>query len=114
VRAHRAGLARADGAGGHAISLAAEARLGLAGAIAQCPYGGAPPVRWTPALLATIAWGLLDYVRQALGAAPVYVPTVAEPGGVGVMTVPGWKADMFALADEPRCVLVGPTRVGAC
>jgi hypothetical protein len=86
-------------AGGHAISLAAESRLKLAGAIAQCPYAGGPPLVWGTGLLLTIMYAVLDVVAQAFGRGPIYVPTCAEPGDVGVMTVPRWARDMWALAE---------------
>jgi fermentation-respiration switch protein FrsA (DUF1100 family) len=94
-------------AGGHAITLAQEPRLRLAAAIAQCPYAGGPPLVWSAGLLATIAWGLLDTLLQALGRGPVYVPTAARPGEVGLLTVPGWAEDMWALAEDRRCVGLG-------
>jgi hypothetical protein len=112
VRAHRRtrNLARRRGAPVRprlhpALTRAPQAKLGLAAAIGQCPYGGSAPVQYTPALLATIGWGLLDYARQVLGLAPVYVPTAAARGSVGVMTVPGWEAEMFAIADAPGCAI---------
>jgi hypothetical protein len=54
-------------AGGHAISLAAESRLKLAGAIALCPYAGGLPLVWGTGLLLTIMYALLDVVAQAFG-----------------------------------------------
>jgi hypothetical protein len=88
--------------GGHAISLAAESRLKLAGAIAQCPYAGGPPLVWGTGLLITIMYALLDVLAQAFGRGPIYVTTCAEPGDVGVMTVPRWARDMWALAEDKQ------------
>jgi hypothetical protein len=69
---------------------------------------GSPPIQWSHpwALYKTIVLGLWDYVRQALGLSPTYIPTVSEPGQVGVMTVTGWRKDMFALAEDPRLVVI--------
>lgn len=85
--------------GGHVVRVAAS-WPGLAGAIAQTPNvdglaTARNAARWTApsALLRLTARGLLDAVRGLVGADPLLVPLVGEPGTVALLSTPDALAD---------------------
>ncbi|KAI0749386.1 alpha/beta-hydrolase [Daedaleopsis nitida] len=77
-------------AGGHVVTLASEKNLNLSAAISQCPYlGNSPPPGISWGFIKTILRGIQDVLRQAVGLGPKYMPAIAHPGEVGLMTAPG-------------------------
>lgn len=90
--------------GGHVIDLAAEDQ-GVAAAVAQVPFTDGlavaramPPLAWLRLTLAA----LFDAIGSALGRAPHYVPVVARPGELGVMTSPDAYDGYLALLSPDR------------
>lgn len=77
--------------------------VGPAATIAQCPYTG-PSEAVRPSLtlpfVELLGMAFLDVVRQYLGFAPVYVPQCAEPGEIGILTVPGFLQGLTSLQLE--------------
>lgn len=85
--------------GGHVLRVAA-AWPGLAAAIAQTPNVDGPAAarnaaRWTTrrALVRLVGRGLLDTLRGLVGAEPLLVPLVGEPGTVALLSTPDALAD---------------------
>ncbi|KAJ3540485.1 hypothetical protein NM688_g6222 [Phlebia brevispora] len=76
-------------AGGHVSVLSAEAELNLSAVVAQCPWLGigAKPALSLP-LLKLIAYSYLDWIEQAVGFGPLYVPTAAAPGQLAILNTP--------------------------
>ncbi|KAF7311913.1 Hydrolase-4 domain-containing protein [Mycena indigotica] len=84
--------------GGHAITLSTQPAVNACAALAQCPYAGvypSNPFGWT--YLMTVAFMLLDLLKQALGLPPAYIPAVAKPGAVGALTSEGTVTGMMTL-----------------
>ncbi|KAH9945399.1 alpha/beta-hydrolase [Epithele typhae] len=77
--------------GGHVTALSSEKNLNLTAVIAQCPFLGlgSGSSRLTKALLKTVLAGIHDILRQTFGMTPRYMPAVAQPGQVGLLTAPG-------------------------
>lgn len=71
----------------------------------QCSALGArpaPPI--SLATFKTIAYCVLDQIKQGFGLSPIYVPAVAHPGEVGVLTAPGVYDAMMGCCYEQRSV----------
>jgi dienelactone hydrolase len=88
--------------GGHVVTLPAEdARI--AAIVAQCPFsdGIATLRRIRPQDAARLtAHGIWDQARALLGRSPHYVPAVAEPGRLGMMTTSDAKSGLEALVPQ--------------
>ncbi|KAJ7206844.1 alpha/beta-hydrolase [Mycena pura] len=70
-------------------------------ALAQCPYTGTiPSQRLGATYFKIVAAAALDTAKQAMGLAPEYIPTVAEPGAVGALTTEGTVAGMLAIVAQ--------------
>ncbi|EPQ53937.1 alpha/beta-hydrolase [Gloeophyllum trabeum ATCC 11539] len=88
--------------GGHCITLASEAHLNIRAAIAQCPFTGKSlPMPFSTTVIKTVGLAIWDVVNQAFDGRPVYIPAVAIPGNVGVMTAPGSVEGMLAIVPTP-------------
>ncbi|MBP9219150.1 MAG: alpha/beta fold hydrolase [Sterolibacterium sp.] len=91
--------------GGHALTLAAEQGAGLRAVVAQVPHlDSRRALRETPLfqMLRTLGHGLWDGLHGLVHAAPHTLPVVAEPGELGMLTRPGWKAHYLGLV-PPHC-----------
>ncbi|KAJ8495969.1 hypothetical protein ONZ51_g1403 [Trametes cubensis] len=89
--------------GGHVVTLAAERELNLSAVVAQCPYlGNSGPMKLSWAFVKTFLNGVVDVLRQAVGLYPKYIPAVAHPGEVGMLSTPGSKQGMLSLAQDTR------------
>ncbi|KAI8980120.1 alpha/beta-hydrolase [Trametes punicea] len=89
--------------GGHVVTLASERKLNLSAVISQCPYLGAgPSMKLSWSVVKTILKGVQDVLRQAVGLYPTYIPAVAHPGEVGILTMPGSKQGMLRIVKEER------------
>lgn len=88
--------------GGHVVAVAAQDRH-VAAIAAQCPFAdGLATLRtigFGDALVLT-AHALRDQFGSLLGRDPHYIPAVAEPGQVGMMTTADAKPGMEALVPE--------------
>ncbi|KAI0710217.1 alpha/beta-hydrolase [Earliella scabrosa] len=87
--------------GGHVVSLASERELNLTAVISQCPYLGKsprPPLSW--GFTKTILTAIQDVLRQAVGLSPKYMPAIAHPGEVGLMTTPGAVTGLLSIVRE--------------
>jgi dienelactone hydrolase len=85
--------------GGHVLAVGSRDSR-LAAIIAQCPFTDGLATlrtRGTVDVLKATGAGLRDQVGAVLGRAPYYVPAVAEPGSLGVMTTPESKSGFEAL-----------------
>jgi fermentation-respiration switch protein FrsA (DUF1100 family) len=85
--------------GGHVLAVGSRDSR-LAAIIAQCPFtDGLATLRTlnTVDLLRATAAGVRDQLGALLGRAPYYVPAVAEPGELGMMTTPDSKPGFEAL-----------------
>lgn len=85
--------------GGHVVRVAAR-WPGVAAAIAQTPNVDGPAAarnaaRWTTpaALVRLVGRGLLDALRSLVGAEPLLVPLIGEPGTVALLSTPDARAD---------------------
>jgi fermentation-respiration switch protein FrsA (DUF1100 family) len=85
--------------GGHVLAVGSRDSR-LAAIIAQCPFtDGLATLRTlnTADVLRSTAAGARDQLGALLGRAPYYVPAVAEPGALGMMTTPDSKPGFEAL-----------------
>jgi fermentation-respiration switch protein FrsA (DUF1100 family) len=85
--------------GGHALMLAAETPDLLA-VVVQVPHLDSRHAlkvvpKWQ--LLRTLTHALRDRLGAWLGGAPHTIPVLAEPGELGLLTKPGWKAHYLSL-----------------
>ncbi|KAL7279139.1 hypothetical protein ACG7TL_006979 [Trametes sanguinea] len=89
--------------GGHVVTLASERELNPTAVISQCPYLGTGPsteISWT--FIKTILRGIQDVLRQAVGLHPTYIPAVAYPGQVGMLTKPGCVQGVQRIVADQR------------
>ena len=85
--------------------------LNLSAVVAQCPYlGNSGPKKFSWAIVKTFLNGVVDVLRQAVGLYPKYIPAVAHPGEVGMLSTPGSKQGMLSLAQDTRYVTRVPCR----
>ncbi len=85
--------------GGHAISLAAEEPT-LRAVITQVPHlnsRGAMKMLPKGLLIRTLGHALFDKLGALFGGSPHSIPVVAEPGEIGLLSKPGWKAHYLSL-----------------
>lgn len=85
--------------GGHALSLAAE-EPELRAVIAQVPHlNSRDALKTVPKwqLLRTLGHAFYDRLGGALGWAVHSLPVLAEPGELGLLNKPGWKAHYLSL-----------------
>jgi dienelactone hydrolase len=85
--------------GGHAISLAAE-ESALSAVVAQVPHlDGREAMKAVPLgqVLATLGHAMRDKLGAAFGRAPHTIPVLAEPGEIGLLGKPGWKAHYLGM-----------------
>lgn len=85
--------------GGHAISLAAEQPT-LRAVVAQVPHLDSRAAMKTVPLgqiLRTLGHALRDRLGAAFGRAPHTIPVACEPGEIGLLSKPGWKAHYLGL-----------------
>ncbi|RDX57430.1 alpha/beta-hydrolase [Lentinus brumalis] len=88
-------------AGGHVVTLASEKELNLTAVVSQCPYLGHASISpLSLGFVKTFMKGVLDILYQAVGLGPLYMPAVAHPGGVGLMTTPGSYEGMFGILTQ--------------
>lgn len=85
--------------GGHALMLAAETP-DLQAVVAQVPHLDSRHAmkvvpKWQ--LIRTLGHALRDKFGSLCGAAPHSLPVLAEPGELGLLTQPGWKAHYLSL-----------------
>lgn len=76
--------------GGHVLAVAGRGER-LAAVIAQVPHVSGPAAVRATGLRSAVKiapYALRDQMNALLGRAPVYVPLVAEPGHLGIMTSP--------------------------
>lgn len=102
VDARRVALFGTSFAGGHVIAVAAEDPT-VAATISQCPFqDGLATSRALlgPGLVKLAAHGIADQVGALLGRDPHYVPAVAPPGQLGVLTVPDAQPGFAAITPE--------------
>lgn len=88
--------------GGHALSLAAEEPR-LRAVVAQVPHLNSREAlksvpKWQ--LLRTLGHALRDQLGAGFGQAAHTLPVVAEPGELGLLNKPGWKAHYLSLVPE--------------
>ena len=89
----------------------AQRELNLSAVVAQCPYlGNSGPMKLSWAFVKTFLNGVVDVLRQAVGLYPKYIPAVAHPGEVGMLSTPGSKQGMLSLAQDTRYVTRVPCR----
>ena len=91
--------------GGHALMLAAEVSAAsdasdLKAVVAQVPHLDSRHAmkvvpKWQ--LMRTLGHALRDKLGALWGAAPHPLPVLAEPGELGLLTKPGWKAHYLSL-----------------
>ena len=85
--------------GGHVVAIAAEDKA-VAAVVAQCPFqdGLATLRALSGRASARVAWhALRDQGRALLGRTPHYIPAVAAPGELGLMTTPDSKPGFEAI-----------------
>ena len=85
--------------GGHALTLAAEAPE-IRAVVAQVPHlNSRDAVKVVPKwqLLRTLGHALYDQLGAALGWPVHSLPVLAEPGEIGLLNKPGWKAQYLNL-----------------
>ncbi|KAI1797198.1 alpha/beta-hydrolase [Ganoderma leucocontextum] len=84
--------------GGHVVTLASERNLNISAVVSQCPYlGNSPSPPFNMGFVKSVFAAILDVVRQAVGLGPKYIPAVAHPGEVGLMTAPGHYEGMYGI-----------------
>lgn len=85
--------------GGHALSLAAQT-TDLRAVVVQVPHlDSRNALKVTPKkqIMLTLGHALLDKLGSFLGLSPHCIPVLAEPGEVGLLTKPDWKAHYLSL-----------------
>jgi dienelactone hydrolase len=85
--------------GGHAITLASE-QPEVRAVVAQVPHlDSRAAMKAVPLtqLLRTMGHAMRDVLGSVLGRPPHALPILAEPGEIGLLTRPGWKAHYLAL-----------------
>jgi pimeloyl-ACP methyl ester carboxylesterase len=85
--------------GGHALMLAAETPS-LRAVVAQVPHlDSRQAMKLVPKwqLIRTVGHALRDKLGALLHGAPHEIPVLAEPGEIGLLTRPGWKAHYLSL-----------------
>ncbi len=86
--------------GGHAITLAADEPR-VRAVVAQVPHlDSRAAMKAVPLaqILRTLGHALCDKLGAALGLAPHTIPVAVEPGAIGLLSKPGWKAHYLSLA----------------
>ncbi|PIL35651.1 hypothetical protein GSI_02381 [Ganoderma sinense ZZ0214-1] len=84
--------------GGHVVTLASEKNLNISAVVSQCPYlGNTPLPSLSMGFVKTVLAAVSDVIRQAVGLSPKYMPAVAHPGEVGLMTTPGSYNGMMGI-----------------
>lgn len=85
--------------GGHAITLAAE-EPAVRAVVAQVPHldsraamKAVPPAQ----ILRTLGHAMCDKLGATLGLSPHTIPVAVEPGAIGLLSKPGWKAHYLGL-----------------
>ncbi len=72
--------------------------LNISAVVSQCPYlGNSPRPPVSLGFVKIVFAAVLDVVRQAVGLGPKYMPAVARPGEVGLMTAPGNYEGMMGI-----------------
>ncbi|TBU33540.1 alpha/beta-hydrolase [Dichomitus squalens] len=84
--------------GGHVVNLASEETLNVSAVVSQCPYlGNTPFPHISTAFIKTMFAAISDLLKQAIGLSPRYMPAVARPGEVGLMTWADNYEGMFGI-----------------
>jgi dienelactone hydrolase len=99
VDADRVALFGSSFSGGHVLAVGARDSR-LAAIVSQCPFtDGIASLRTAGVkdLARLMAAGLRDQLGALFGRAPYYIPAVAEPGSLGLMTTPDSKPGFEAI-----------------
>ncbi|KAF8512482.1 alpha/beta-hydrolase [Gautieria morchelliformis] len=95
--------------GGHILQLASEQDHDIVAAMCQCPYTGTARsnhgLRGSFAafgnLVKLVSFAVADVVRQSVGMSPLYCKAASDPGGGGILTVPGALQGYTSLVKDP-------------
>ena len=70
----------------------------MSAVVAQCPYlGNSPFPGLTKGFVKAVFAAIYDVLRQAIGLSPKYIPGVARPGEVGLLTTSESYDGMFSI-----------------
>lgn len=79
--------------------------LNVSAVVSQCPYlGNSPLPPFNKGFVKSVFRAVLDVLQQAVGLSPKYMPAVARPGEVGLMTAPGNYEGMMGIVKVERYV----------